>query len=435
MEFIALALILVYSVIHALAHYRRVSFEQFLHNNQATGLRQTCASAVAGNVGSGTIVGIFAFGVRGDAVAIYISVCYALGLVFTALLAGLVYRRSREENADSLIDFLAAWYGEETRKIVWLAAGSIFFLAMAAQLLALGNILAQTTSIPLEGAILYAYAIVTIYLLSGGYYSVTRTDQVQFLFIFVTAVLVLFYLDWDAVLAVPSRLYTPVNYSPVFVLGILIFLAPSAPISIDNWHRVIASRDARVARNGFLIASALCLVVYLSFSLLGLTAPPGTDEPVGLMREIFPAMLSVFGILALVMAVVSTMDSTILPLAAPICRNTRGDRLRAMRFTVFAIMSGIALTAYVLGDVVTGLIGALSSMVALFPVVFTALLKQRPSALALNISLPAAILSSIAFLMVDEEHAFLVGIGVSFVLFYGIRFWDLRRRDVKRWTP
>lgn len=427
MEFVALALILVYSLFHALVHYRRVSFEQFLHNDQATGVRQTTASAVAGNVGAGTVVGIFSFGVRGDAVAVYISLCYAMGLVFTALLAKVVHRRCREEQANSLIDFLAAWFGEDTRKIVWVAAGSIFFLHMASQLLALGVILERSLDVPLGVAILYAYAIVTIYLLSGGYYSVTRTDQVQFLFIFATAVLVLVFMDWEALRAMPERLYTPANYSPVFVLGILLFLAPSAPISIDNWHRVIASRDAVVARKSFLLAAGLCLLVYLSFSLLGLVAPTGTTEPVGLMREVFPPVISFFGILALVMAVVSTMDSTILPLAAPICANARGSRLRAMRLTVFAIMSGIALTAYLLGDVVTGLIGALSSLVALFPAVLTALLKRRPSALALKISLPAAILSSMAFLKVYEEYAFLAGIGVSFVLFYGIRAWDLRR--------
>ncbi len=432
LEYLALGLVLVYSVVHALTHFRKVSYSQFLHNDQATGLRQTCASAVAGNVGAGTIVGIFSFGVRGDAVALYISVCYALGLVLTALLAGLVHRRCREEDAHSLIDFLAAWFGSDTRLAVWVAAGSIFFLHMAAQLLALGAILEQTLGVPLGAAILYAYAIVTLYLLSGGYYSVTRTDQVQFVCIFLTAVLVLFFLDWETLLAAPQRFWTPQHYSPVFILGILLFLAPAAPISIDNWHRVIATRDAPTARKAFLLAAGLCLLVYVSFSLLGLTAPADAREPVGLMRSIFPALLSFFGLLALVMAVVSTMDSTILPLAAPISALAGGDgprRLRALRLAVFGLMSGIALTAWLLGDVVTGLIGALSSLVTLFPPVLTALFKGRPSALALKVSLPLAILAGLACLKLHEEYAFLAGIGTSFGLFYGIRAWDLRRQD------
>ena len=339
-----------------------------------------------------------------------------------------MYRRNHALGANSFIDFIVLHFGRRTKPVVWGAVGCIFFLQMASQLLALGTILHVSLGISLGMAILYAYAIVTLYMLSGGYYSVTRTDLMQFGFLFVTAVLIMCYFQWEPLLRNISLLYTPQNYGPVFILGILLFFAPTAVISIDNWHRVISSESAGVARKAFFITSGICLFIYLAYTLLGLTADPNVKEPVGLMKELFPRGLSFFAILSLLMAVVSTMDSTILPLAAPVCSSVRSRRLLAMRLVVCGIMTGIALVAYFLGSVVTGLIAALSSLVALFPPVLTALFDRPASALALQISLPASILASLVFVTVNEEYAFLVGIGVSFALYYGISFWDLRIR-------
>ncbi len=431
LEHIAILLVLLYSLIHAIRHFKHISLEQYLHNEKSTGLLLSTASAVAGNVGAGTVVGIFAFAAKGKGVALYISVCYAAGLLLTGLLAGWVYRRNHALGANSFIDFIVLHFGKQTKPIVWGAVGCIFFLQMASQLLALGSILHASLDISLGIAILYAYAIVTLYMLSGGYYSVTRTDLLQFGFLFATAVLIVCYFQWEPLLQNLSVLYTPQNYGPVFILGILLFFAPTAVISIDNWHRVISAESAGVARKAFFITSGICLFIYLAYTLLGLTADPSVKEPVGLMKQLFPKGLSFFAILSLLMAVVSTMDSTILPLAAPVCSSVKSNRLLAMRLVVWGIMTGIALVAYFLGSVITGLIAALSSLVALFPPVLTALFDRPASALALQISLPASILSSLFFVTVNEEYAFLVGIGVSFVLYYGISYLDLRRKSTQ----
>ena len=88
LEHIAILLVLLYSLVHAVRHFRHISLEQYLHNEKSTGLLLSTASAVAGNVGAGTVVGIFAFAAKGKGVALYISVCYAAGLLLTGLMAG-----------------------------------------------------------------------------------------------------------------------------------------------------------------------------------------------------------------------------------------------------------------------------------------------------------------------------------------------------------
>lgn len=428
-EQIAVWAVLGYSLVHAFLNYSKVDLGKYLLNSKATPLRLTAASAIAGNVGAGTVIGIFNFAVNGRGIAFYISLCYALGLVLNGVLAGIVYRRSRELQADSLIDFITAHFGEDTKYYVWIAVGSIFFTQMAAQLLALSAVLESAMGFSHELSIFYAFAVVTLYLLSGGYYSVTRTDAVQFFFIFATAALVFIYNDWSFTLQHLERFVVIEHYSPVLVVGIFLFLAPAAFISIDNWHRVIASRSASTARKAFFITAGVCFFIYAAFSLLGIGPTAMEDKPVDVMRGLLPPGLSFFAVLALIMAVVSTMDSTILPLAAPICRTVKQRPLRAMRITVLSLMVGIALTAYALGDIITGIIAALSSLITLFPAVITALINGRPSALAVKISLPAAIFSSLIFVFVNEEYAFIVGIAVSFILFYSIRWWDLQRRD------
>jgi len=430
MELAVLGLLFAIALAHAIVSFRRVSLDQYLHNACQTGALLTAASAVAGNVGAGTVVGIFTFAARGKGVAFYIALCYALGLALTALMAKRIYARNHELKANSFIDFLVAHFGESTRIAIWVAVGAIFFLQMAAQLLALGEILHTTMPLTREASILFAYAFVTVYLLSGGYYSVTKMDCLQFVFIFLSALCIYFYLDWGHVARNIAQIYTPERYGSVFIAGIFLFLAPSAFVSIDNWHRVISAKDAATARKAFFLTSALCFLVYVAYALLGLLAPAEATEPVTLMRRLFPPYLSFFGILSLVAAVVSTMDATILPLAAPICGLVKTRRLLAMRLTVFGLMTGIMLVAYFLSSVVSGLIAALSSLVALFPAVFTALRGDRPSALALKISLPAAIFGAIAFVKINEEYAFLVGIALSFALYYPLAWWDFRRQPV-----
>ena len=427
MEYAVLGLLFCIAVVHAVLSFKRVSLGQYLHNSCETSLLFTAASAVAGNVGAGTVVGIFTFAARGKGVAFYIALCYAAGLLLTAFMAKRIYTRNHELKANSFIDFLVNYFGQDTRIVVWIAVGAIFFMQMAAQLLALGTILQSTMPFSLEASIFFAYLFVTIYLLSGGYYSVTKMDCLQFVFIFLSALCIFFYLDWPQVLQHIENVYTPEHYGPVFIAGIFLFLAPSAFVSIDNWHRVISAKDALTARNAFIITAVLCFLVYVSYALLGLLAPVGATEPVTTMRRLFPSYLSFFGIISLVAAVVSTMDATILPLAAPICSLVSKRRLAAMRLTVFALMTGIALVAYFLNNVVTGLIGALSSLVALFPAVFTALRGDRPSALALKISLPTAIAGAVVFVKINEEYAFLVGIALSFALYYSIAYFDLGR--------
>lgn len=429
MEFAVLGLLFAVALIHAVLNFKRVSLDQYLHNGCETGVLFTAASAVAGNVGAGTVVGIFTFAAHGKGVAFYIALCYAVGLALTAFMAKRIYERNHELGANSFIDFLVRYFGENTRLAVWIAVGAVFFLQMAAQLLALSEILSATMPLSRGSAILFAYAFVTVYLLSGGYSSVTKMDCLQFVFIFLSALCIFAYLDWPAVLRNVEHIYTPQRYGAVFIAGIFLFLAPSAVVSIDNWHRVISAKDAGTARKAFLITAALCFLVYCSYALLGLLAPPEATEPVTLMRRLFPPFLSFFGVLSLVAAVVSTMDATILPLAAPVCGLVKTRRLTALRLTVFGIMTSIALVAYFLSSVVSGLIAALSSLAALFPGVLTALRGGRPSALALKISLPTAILGALVFVKVNEEYAFLVGIGLSFTLYYAISAWDFRRQD------
>jgi Na+/proline symporter len=429
MELAVLGLLFAVALVHAILNFKRVSLDQYLHNGRETSVLFTAASAVAGNVGAGTVLGIFAFAAHGKGVAFFISLCYAVGLALTALLSKRIYERNHALGANSFIDFLVLYFGEGTRMAVWIAVGAVFFLQMASQLLALSEILSATMPLTRGQGILFAYAFVTVYLLSGGYSSVTKMDCLQFVFIFLSALCIYAFLDWPVVLRNAEQIYTPQRYGAVFIAGIFLFLAPSAVVSIDNWHRVISAKDADTARKAFFITAALCFLVYCSYALLGLLAPAGATEPVTLMRRLFPPFLSFFGVLSLVAAVVSTMDATILPLAAPVCGLAKKRPLTAMRLTVFGIMTSIALVAYFLSSVVSGLIAALSSLAALFPGVLTALRGGRPSALALTISLPAAILGALVFVKVNEEYAFLVGIGLSFTLYYAISAWDFRRQD------
>lgn len=430
MELIAIILILLYSIYHCVYHFNKINCQEFLINDRSTGLLKTSASAIAGNVGAGTVIGIYTFGQKGGAIALYVSICYAFGLLLTAILASKIYQRNNEIGGYGLVDCIIKYYGANTRYYVWLAIGAIFFTQMASQLLALSTILHAALNIPFEASIFLSYAIVSLYLCSGGYHSVTKTDTIQVIFIIITSLFIFICFDWRGASKEIDIFFTVKNYGNVFIYGIFIFLAPSVFISIDNWHRIISSKSQGTARKAYIIAAFVCFFIYLSYTVIGISNANEINNPILVINNLLPQSLNVLAVLALLMAVISTMDSTILPLVAPLLNDKNDQKsLNNMRLLTLAIMTGIALSAYFIGDIITGIVAAFSSLLALFPAIITILLKRKPCALALKISLPVAILSSLAVVFFNEEYAFIVGIILSFFLYYSIALYEDKKRQ------
>ncbi|MGH8627687.1 MAG: sodium:solute symporter family protein, partial [Gammaproteobacteria bacterium] len=301
---------------------RAASSEQdYLLGGRKLGPGLVLFSVFATWFGAETCIGasgeVFAKGLSGASVDPFgYAICVVLmGLLFAAPLwrMGLV----------TLADLFRRRYGEGVEWLATLIMIPTSLLWAAAQVRAFGQIVAAPTDIGTTMAISIAAAVVIVYTTAGGLMADAVSDLLQGLVLIAGLVLIGCLVmqggGWEALRhAEPMTLTAPgsgwlatLETWSVPVLGSL--------VAQELVSRVIAARNAAVARNSTIAAGVLYLAVGLIPVSLGLAAAhllPADSEPEQVMALLaghyLPIWAYVVFIGALVSAILSTVDTTLL---------------------------------------------------------------------------------------------------------------------------
>jgi Na+/proline symporter len=287
-----------------------------------------------------------------------------------------------------------------------------YFGWIAAQLVALAGMLELFFGIdPLWGLPLVAI-VGAGYTLMGGMWSVTLTDAAQITLVLggliVLGVTVLLELGGGSVWLGADRLWTdtpadmrtlvPTQNAREFWawLGVLAVGALGNLPGQDLMQRVFAAKSARVARRACHVAG----VAYLVFGMIpvGLGLASNLLFPADHDAKILPALahaflspaVAVVFIVALVSAVLSTIDSAILSPAGVLAQNvlprvSRASRLKLNRWSVVLVAACSLALAYVGEDAYSLLEGAyaLTLVGLLVPMLFGLFTQPRGATAAL----------------------------------------------------
>lgn len=258
------------------------------------------------------------------------SLCLLLfGLLIAARLRGRAYMTSG--------DFYRDRFNAPTEKLAVAVQvlSSIFWAA--AQALAFGHIIAAVAGLALREAILAGVAVVVVYTMMGGLLADVLTDAVQGAVLvaglIATLVAIVMHLGgWSAAFGTirAEQLHLFTRAEPLaaqldeWTIAILGSLTAQEAIS-----RILATRSAETARRASYAAAGLYFVVGLIpvlIGLLGATAMPPGDSPSDsylpdLARTMLPTPVFVIFLGALISAILSTVDSTVLSVSALLTRN------------------------------------------------------------------------------------------------------------------
>lgn len=232
----------------------------------------------------------------------------------------------------------------------------------AAQIRAFGHVLSTSTdALGVEGGMLAAAAIVILYTGFGGLLADVVTDLVQGAALVVgLAVLALaVILDLGGLggaLEAAGRALEQGSHAASDPGGWLATIeAWAIPIcgsvlAQEALSRSVASRTARIARNAALAGGALYLLVGLVPVFLGLVGPavaPGLEDgeqllPSLALERLGPALYVVFAG-ALVSAILSTVDSTLLAASSLLSRNLLPHEGASDRRRLFTARAGVML--------------------------------------------------------------------------------------------
>jgi len=232
----------------------------------------------------------------------------------------------RRSDGQTLPGLIESRYGRWVRH-----AASVFILwymivLASSQMVALGQFLKPFLGLPYVWGVALGTAIVLVYLLSGGLFSVVATDVLQcFLLISGLAGLCAYLVRSSDVGAVAAAAREAGNagYFQFFHDGqrnVLIALSfvLAWTISPIAWQRIQAAGSVRKARQGLLAAAGVFIVLYGLVVFVGILSRPlfsGQSLSHPVVAEILASKAGVLGggllFVAVIAAILSTMDTAI----------------------------------------------------------------------------------------------------------------------------
>ena len=260
---------------------------------------------------------------------------FAYGLCI--VLMGVVFAaRLWRGRITTLADVLRRRYGPGVERLAALILIPTSVLWAAAQVRAFGQVLASVSELDVRVAVTVAAGIVVTYTLFGGLLADAITDLVQGgvllvgLCVLLCGVVVGLGGPLEAVRAIPadSLRFLPQGASALELLEAWSIPILGSVVAQELVVRASAARSARVARGGAILAGSLYVVVGLvpvTLGLLGRELHPGLEDPESVLpvlaREQLGPILFVVFAGALVSAILSTVDSTLLVASSLLSHN------------------------------------------------------------------------------------------------------------------
>lgn len=304
------------------------------------------------------------------------------GYALSLFIAGFVFAAALwRRGLTTFADFFRDRFGQATERfvVVLLVPGSIFWAA--AQIRAFGQVVSAVSDTDVTLAITFAAAVVCAYTVLGGLMADAITDLVQGLAVIV-GLLVLAYLAAgelggvrQSIAALPPGRFDLSAAADAtwtdWAERLEHWLIPicGTVVAIELVSRILGCRSAEVAARATMAGAGLYLAVGLIPVYLGLIGPqvlPGIaadnlEQVVPLMAEkLMPGVLYIVFAGAIISAILSTVDSTLIAAASLLSHNLVTELMgnpseRVRLLTVRACVIVLTLVAYALAMTATSI--------------------------------------------------------------------------------
>ncbi|MGV3757129.1 MAG: sodium:solute symporter family protein [Verrucomicrobiota bacterium] len=357
-----------------------------------------------------------------------------LGLVFAVPL----WKRQ----LTTLIDLFRQRYSVTVERVSVLLIAPTSIIWAAAQVRAFGEVIHNVSNagISVDMAILVATAVAITYTVTGGLKADVLTDLVQGIIIIVSLVIIFIVIlaqtpDLSATIKAiePSRLNL-FHGNGGFLDQLELWMVPicGSVVAQELIGRVLATRSPEVARKSALLGGSIYILIGLIPALLGLLAfqtMPGIENSEHVLPELarahLPTLLFIVFMGALVSAILSTVDSTLLSASALISHNLIVPLLPAdteedgkiLSARIMVVVSGlIAAWLAISSDSVWGLVEQASALgsTGVFVIMVMALFSKFGGPAAALTAMITGLVVYIFFDWASLDHPFLTSMVAAF---------------------
>lgn len=354
-------------------------------------------------------------------------------------------------NLTTIADFFRERYSPTTEKIIAIVMIPTSILWAAAQIRAFGLILSSSSNLTVELSILISALIVITYTIFGGLLADAWTDLIQGL-ILIVGLFILFgliFLDGIEIHKTVSKianeklslstLSSDASYFNI-LKTIEAWAIPicGSLIAQELLQRVFASRSHKVAKRSSILAGSMYILIGLiplTIGLIGMTLFPNLEHPEQILpiiaQKYLPPFLYVIFSGALISAILSTVDSTLLAASALMSHNITFSlfkvkdekiKLKITRLNVF--ISGVV--AYLLATHAEGVYNLVKDASAfgssgIFVVFIFGLIGRFGNGLsAISTVLTGSIVWILLHYVFNSEFSYLISIVAATITFVSV---------------
>ena len=284
------------------------------------------SSVVASYIGGAAIVAYSAYVYQFGISAIAVFAGTALGFIIFIPYALKLRKISTEKQFLTLSDWFFYKYGKQTGVASAVILFVVYFGMLLNQFIAGSSILSNISGWSYETALMISSAIITIYLVAGGFKSVIKTDIFQYIILFVLFGF-LGYLLIREDSNFSEEIFDISRMDPMMTIAFIAFGVLIIFQSAEYWQRVYAAKNESVVRKGLAGSAVFVVITGFAITIVGLSAhenAPGI-EPRDAFSEgltvLVPAKYIGAGLVLLFAAIMSSADTIIFVLASSVAKD------------------------------------------------------------------------------------------------------------------
>lgn len=334
--------------------------EDYYVAGKKAGLIPVSGSLLATILGGSAVLGTIELSQKTGWAALWFLFSAAAGLFVLVPVSKYVRRFGHY----TLPELLGRFYGKQTEIIASVIIPLAWLGIVAAQIIAAAKILTGFHSMTYEEAALLSGAVFIVYTLLGGQMSILKTDTLQSVLILAgLGALLFFSLPAPGHFSV-EPLTTGALFNDSFgwidLLILLITYSVTFVVGPDIYSRVFCAKNEKVAARSVVIVASILIPVSFGLTYLGIYSREAGEGIVSFAEHFFPPWVYGLFLAALLSAVMSSADTTLLTSSIILNELLTGnlDRNRSLRLTRWLIV-GLGILSLGIALYVNSIISAL----------------------------------------------------------------------------
>ena len=253
---------------------RITSNTDFMVAGRRLGPLLMAGTLAATEIGGGSSLGVVQQGMENHGIS---SAWYIITMGFAFVILTFLAPKFRAATVKTVPEYFRRRYGKSAGLITAIIMVLPLIGLTAGQFIASSVILSTMLGISYQTAVIIVAAVVTIYSVMGGLWSVTMTDFIQvFLIVIGMIIAVPFAInmagDWSNVVAnVPAETFDMFKgYSPMAVVSLTVMYVATFTVGQEAVSRYYAARDGKAAVQGSILAAIVNFIYAFIPAVLGI---------------------------------------------------------------------------------------------------------------------------------------------------------------------